>query len=107
MHAGVDHFSEPLLKNNRVGRRSIGDESFVARAILDRADQADRLIARVEDRLDHLCRRRLAGGSGDADERGFVRGMSVEVRRDDGERGARIVRDDQWSAAALGGVARR
>ena len=90
-HAGVDHLREPLLQHDGIGRGAIGHEALVAGAVFDRADEADRLAGGVEDRLDHLRRRRFPRGAGDADERELVRGTAVEIRGDERERGAGVV----------------
>jgi hypothetical protein len=58
--ARVDHRTEPLLQDRRVGGRSVGDLASRPGPILDRADEAYRLAGLLEEHLDHLRRRRLA-----------------------------------------------
>ncbi len=94
-HAGIDHLREPLLQHDGVGRGAVGDEPLVAGAVLDRPDESDRTACGVEDRLDHLRRRRFARRAGDADDLELVGRPPIEVRGDEGERGAGIIDFDR------------
>ena len=88
----VAHRSEQALHRGRLGRRvqRLVLGLVATDAVGDRADAPGRHPRVLEDRLDQVCRRRLAVGSGDADDQQIAARIAVVGRGQRRERRARI-----------------
>ena len=91
---GVEHLAEGALQVDRLGRRPHDRPRLPSDPALDGAEQARAAAGGRQDRVQQVCRRRLAVRAGDAGDLELARRLPEEDVRGGGHRGARRQHDE-------------
>ena len=94
LHTRVRHVAECLLQKRGLRRRIVRRDLLVPVEDFDRTDEANLKSRSLQDRLDHVCGRRLSLGARHSDDLHLGSGISIICRRDISHRIAGILDAD-------------